>query len=149
MTLNLNASMAEVTRLTREGRLAEAIARLQGLPRKSKSTEAQEGLDRKPMRTGSIHRQFIDMVPPRSGSGHWTAPSFDAHHGSDAPPTEGLPQPHVPKAMRGFLAHLGKLGSSPGLRGLEGYLARDVPASLPDGARFEEHTFTNEAGSRT
>jgi poly(hydroxyalkanoate) depolymerase family esterase len=35
------------------------------------------------------------------------------------------------------------------LRGLEGYLARDVQASLPDGASFEEHTFTNEAGSRT
>ena len=149
MTLNLNASMAEVTRLTREGRLAEAMARLQGLSQKPKSPEAPEGLDRKPMRTGSIHRQFIDMVPPRSGSGHWIAPSFDAHHGSDAALTEGLPLPHVPKAMRGFLAHLGKLGSSPGLRGLEGYLARDVQASLPDGARFEEHTFTNKAGSRT
>jgi hypothetical protein len=140
MTLNLNASMAEVTRLTREGRLAEAMARLQGLPQKSKSPEAQEGLDRR-MRMAPLDRLFIDMVPPRSGSGHWTAPSFDAHHGSDTAPTEGLPPLHVPKAMRGFLAHLGKLGSSPGPRG--------KAASLPDGARFEEYTFTNQAGSRT
>jgi poly(hydroxyalkanoate) depolymerase family esterase len=140
MTLNLNASMAEVTRLTREGRLAEAMARLQGLPQKSKSPEAQEGLDRR-MRMAPLDRLFIDMVPPRSGSGHWTAPSFDAHHGSDTAPTEGLPPLHVPKAMRGFLAHLGKLGSSPGPRG--------KAAFLPDGARFEEYTFTNQAGSRT
>src|SRR5271168_3258302 len=111
MTLNLNVSMAEATRLTRAGRLAEAMALLQGLPQKPKSPEAPEGVDRNPMRTASIHRQFIDMVPPRSGSGHWTAPSFDAHHGGDAALTEGSRLPPVPKAMRGFLAQLGKLGS--------------------------------------
>jgi poly(hydroxyalkanoate) depolymerase family esterase len=149
MTLNLNASMAEVTRLTREGRLAEAMALLKGLPQKPKWPEAPEGLDRRPMRTAPLDWQFIDMVRPRSGSDHWMAPSFDAHQGSDAAFTEGLAQPHVPEAMRGFIARLGKLGSSPGLRGMAGLLARDVQASLPDGARFEEHTFTNEAGSRT
>ena len=146
MTLNLNASMAEATRLTRAGRLAEAMACLQGLPQKPKSPEAPEGLARKPMRTAPVERQFNYMVPPRSGSGHWTAPSFDTHHGSDAALTKGLPLPHVPKAMRGILAAFGKLGSSPGLRGMA---ARDVQESLADGARLEEHTFMNEAGSRT
>jgi hypothetical protein len=54
MILNLNASMAEATRLTRAGRLAEAMALLQGLPQKSKSPEAPQGVDRNPMRTASI-----------------------------------------------------------------------------------------------
>jgi poly(hydroxyalkanoate) depolymerase family esterase len=77
------------------------------------------------------------------------APGLDAHHGSDAALTEGLAPPHVPEAMRGFLARLGKFGSSPGPRGMARHRARDVQESLPVGARFEEHTFTNAAGSRT
>ena len=134
MTLNLNASMAEVTRLTRAGRLAEAMALLQGSHR--------------PIRMAPLDRQFIDMVPPRSGSGHLMSPSFDTHHGSDAVLTQGLAPPHVPKPMRGFLAHLAKLGSSPGRGGMAG-LAPDVQASMPDGARFEERTYANDAGTRT
>jgi len=46
--------MAEVTRLTREGRLAEAMALLKGLPQKPKGPEAPEGLDRRPMKTAPI-----------------------------------------------------------------------------------------------
>ena len=148
MSLNLDASMAEVTRLTRAGRLAEALALLRGLTQKPKSPEASEGLDRKPMRTASTESQFIDMRPPRSGSGHWTAPGFDAHPGSDDARTEGLPLPEVHKRMRGFLGHLGRLGSGPGSGGMAGHLTRDLQESLPDGARFEEHTITNEAGTR-
>ena len=134
MTLNLSASMAEVTRLTRAGRLAEAMALLQGLPQKPTSPEAPKGLDRRLMRTAPLDRLFIDMVPPCSGSGRWMAPGLDAHHASDAALIESLAPPHVPEAMRGFLAQ---------------HLARDEQPSLPGGARFEEHTFTNEAGSRT
>jgi poly(hydroxyalkanoate) depolymerase family esterase len=149
MTLNLNARMAEVTRLTRAGRLAEATALLQGSHRKPKSPEAREGLDRRPIRRAPLDRQFIDMVPPRSGSGHLMSPSFDAYHGSDAALTEGFAPPQVPKPMRRLLAHLAKLGSSPGRGGMAGHLARDVQASLPDGARFEELTYANDAGTRT
>jgi poly(hydroxyalkanoate) depolymerase family esterase len=75
--------------------------------------------------------------------------SFDTHHGSDVALTEGLPAVHVPKPMRGFLARLAKLGSSPGRGGMAGHFARDVQASLPDGARFEERTYANDAGART
>jgi poly(hydroxyalkanoate) depolymerase family esterase len=149
MTLNLDASMAEVTRLTRAGRLSEALALLQGLPQKPKSPEASEKLDRKPMRTASTESQFTDVRPPRSGSGHWTAPGFDAHPGSDDARTEGMPLPEMHNRMREFLGRLGRLGSSPGSGGMgAGYLTRDLQESLPDGARFEEQTFTNEAGSR-
>jgi len=87
-------------------------------------------------------------VPPRSGSGPWMAPGFGAHRGSDDARTEGLPLPEMPKPMRGFLGHLGRLGSSPGSGGMACRLTRDLQESLPDGARFEEQTFTNEVGSR-
>jgi hypothetical protein len=45
MILNLNASMAEVTRLTRAGRLTEAMAILQGSPPKPKAPQSD---DRRP-----------------------------------------------------------------------------------------------------
>jgi poly(hydroxyalkanoate) depolymerase family esterase len=87
-------------------------------------------------------------VPPHSGSDHWTAPGFDARQNT-ATLTEGLAQPHIPEAMRGFLDRLGKLGPSPGLHGIVGPLAQPATMSLPDGARFVECTYANEAGSRT
>ena len=60
----------------------------------------------------------------------------------------GLGQPHVPEALRGFLDRLGQSGSAPGLDGLVGPVPTCAPAPLPEGARFEERTFANEAGSR-
>jgi poly(hydroxyalkanoate) depolymerase family esterase len=51
--------------------------------------------------------------------------------------------------MRGFLDRLGKLGSSPGLHGMAAHRVQGGRSSLPDAARFEERTYTNEAGRRT
>jgi len=50
MSLNL-LGMAEATRLTRAGRLLEALALLQGRCHTPRSRETSEGLDRKPIRT--------------------------------------------------------------------------------------------------
>ena len=133
MTLDLNTRMAEAIHLTRAGRLAEATALLRGLSRKEGSPEAS---------------QLIDMVPTRSGSSHWTAPGVDAQQQTVSALTEGLVQPYMPEALHGFLERLRTRGSSPGLGGMAGDLARDAKTSLPEGARFEEHTYVNEAGSR-
>jgi poly(hydroxyalkanoate) depolymerase family esterase len=54
----------------------------------------------------------------------------------------------MPEALRGFLERLGMRGSSPGLRGMPGGRVRDAKTSLPDGARYEERTYSNTAGSR-
>jgi poly(hydroxyalkanoate) depolymerase family esterase len=54
-----------------------------------------------------------------------------------------------PEALRGFLDRMGQPGTMPGLDGLVGPLSHRAPAPLPDGARFEERTFANEAGTRT
>src|SRR5439155_21753255 len=87
-----------------------------------------------------------DMLQPRHGSGPWTTPSVDKPQ--DSSMTRGLRQPRMPEALRGFLQRLGMRGSSPGLRGISGGRVRDARTSLPDGARYEERTYTNTAGSR-
>ena len=148
MTLDSNTRMAEAIHLTRAGRLAEATALLRGLSRKQDSPEASEGPGRKPMRTMFRGTQLIDMVPRRSGSNHWTVPGVDAQQQTATALTEGLSQPYMPVAMHGFLERLRMRGSSLGLGGMAGDLARDAKTSLPGGARFEERVYANEAGSR-
>jgi poly(hydroxyalkanoate) depolymerase family esterase len=71
-----------------------------------------------------------------------------------------MDQSQLPEALRGFLDKMGQAGSSGGLTGLDGLSgltglnglagpAVGRPAApLPDGARFEERTYVNEAGSR-
>ena len=54
---------------------------------------------------------------------------------------EGLGQSYVSEALRGFLERLRTRGSSLGLGGMAGDLARDAKTSLPESARFEEHTY--------
>ena len=70
MTPLSQANMVEATRLTREGRLAEARALLQGAapaaPAPGSTSDATASGPRSPL---------IDMVPPSAGSaGAWTAP---------------------------------------------------------------------------
>jgi poly(hydroxyalkanoate) depolymerase family esterase len=143
MILDLNKRMAEAIRLTRTGQLAEATALLRRWPQKPTSPEVSERRDRDSVRTFR-GRQLIDMVPPRSsGSDHWTAPGADAQH--PAAPIAGLDQSHMPEALRGFLERLGVLGSSLDLRKTAG---KRVPDAVSDGARFEEYTYANAAGSR-
>jgi poly(hydroxyalkanoate) depolymerase family esterase len=147
MTLDLNGRVAGATRLMRAGRLAEAMALLQGLPQKPNSLESTEGCDREPRRPALRNRHLIDMVPLHSGSGSWTAPGVDTQQ-VNAAPAEGLTRTQLPEAARGFLERFGKFGSGTGLRGMAGHLAKGAKISLPDGARFEERVFANEAGSR-
>jgi poly(hydroxyalkanoate) depolymerase family esterase len=51
-------------------------------------------------------------------------------------------------ALQGLLDRFGKRGSSWGLGGLAGNRSPEVKTPLPDGARFEEHVYANDAGSR-
>jgi poly(hydroxyalkanoate) depolymerase family esterase len=55
----------------------------------------------------------------------------------------------MPEALRDFLDRIGQPGSLAGFDGLVGPVPARAPAPLPAGARFEERTFANEAGSRT
>lgn len=153
MNVKPNIDMLEATRLTREGRLAEAMAILQGgrsgIHPSTASDDTGGDAGQHPFRRAA---RFIDMVPPSYGGGAWTPPKFASPHLTSSAfdgLAGGLGQPQVPEALRGFLDRMGQSAPTLGLDGLVGPVPTHAPAPLPEGARFEERTFANEAGSRT
>jgi hypothetical protein len=143
---DLKVRMGEALRLTGAGRLAEATALLQGLPQNVKSSEVSKGIKRESTTRAGRARQLIDMVPPRSASGHWTAPGMDTQE-HDAALAEGAAPPHMKAALRELLDRFGNRDSSWGLGGLAGNCSPEAKTPLPDGARFEEHAYANQAGN--
>jgi poly(hydroxyalkanoate) depolymerase family esterase len=152
MNAQPNINMLDAARLTREGRLTEAMALLQeglsGVQGAVDSVCSDEEAGRPPLNRA---QRFIDMVPPSARGGAWTLPKFSLPHGASNRP-DGLAgasgQPQVPEALRDFLDRMGQPGSGLGLDRLVGPIPTRAPAPLPEGARFEERTFANEAGSR-
>lgn len=143
--------LAEATRLTRAGRLGEAMAVLRGLaPRAG---------------TPSRGAPTLDMTPPAAGSGRaWTAPgtgapgpSAGSGDGSGEALAKGLAGVELPEALRRFLDRAGTPGPMPGpmpgaMPDLHGLVPGTSPLHplepLPEGASFETFTYANEAGSR-
>jgi poly(hydroxyalkanoate) depolymerase family esterase len=130
MMIRPGVDMMEALRLTRQGRLQEAMAVLRGASRVSEGSVKREA--------GEGTAPIFDMVPPSGETGSaWTAPPTGAR--SDATPLgdtrgdTGLPPP---LAADGFLDRLRKLDKS-------------ATVVLPAGAKFETHDFANEAGSRS
>ena len=134
----------EAFRLTRDGRLQEAMAVLRGtLPNAAPSNLQSNGPSKPAGRTPSI----LDMMPPRPGTGGaWTAPQFGTTGFPGRPGATTHPQ--MPEALRGFMDRIGQLGHVDGIDGLVEPAVRRAPVPLPDGARFEERTYANEAGIR-
>ncbi|MBS3652567.1 PHB depolymerase family esterase [Pseudaminobacter sp. 19-2017] len=98
--------MGEVARLTKAGRLAEAMALLRR---------------NAPVKNGPMPDAVLGGLGGK-GAGKVT-----------------------PEALQAFLGRFGKLAPHPHLGGLPGSLRSPVP--LPDGARFEERTFSNGRAS--
>ena len=94
--------MGEALPLTSAGRLAEATALLRGLPQNVKSSEVSKRTRRESTRTAAPAGQvLIDMVPPQSVSGHWTAPRmYTQEH--DATLAEGLALTHYAACVAGI-----------------------------------------------
>ena len=65
MIPDLYARMAEATRLTRAGRLADATALIRGLFRKAKSSDVADGREPRPVEVPLRDRPFADREPPR------------------------------------------------------------------------------------
>ena len=135
MNARLKINMSEVTRLTRDGRLAEAMSILRGAIPGFLSSNLTG--DKQP---GS-KAPTIDMVPPSLLNGKsWTSPqSGDADRLSDS---------GWPKALGGIGKRWPQLGLGRGLEGLARPSVNRAPIVLPDGAQFGEHVFANQAGSR-
>jgi poly(hydroxyalkanoate) depolymerase family esterase len=143
--------MDEVTRLTRTGKLAEAMALLRGHPA-STINRGSPGLD-VPRSNYGIKlpsSPTIDMVAPSVPGGVRTAP---AHFTQQAAGASGWPikvagVPDFAQTTLRFRDGLPKLGRLSNLGNGLGS-ARQAPVLVPDGARFEERTFSNDVGSRT
>ena len=135
MNARLKVNMREVTRLTRDGRLDEAMAILRGATPRAPSSNS--GGSTQPRSKGPT----IEMVAPSSFTGElWTFPRW-----ADADLLDNSGQPNP-------FGNLGKSSPQIGLgRGLEGLARPSVnraPIAVPAGAQFGEHVFANQAGSR-
>jgi poly(hydroxyalkanoate) depolymerase family esterase len=142
--------MSEAMRLTRAGRLSEALAMLRGSTSGASSPVA-------PADSGDIARNAPpeadpstnDIAPPASPGG---APRAPAHSGSR--PATRWPagilslatRRELPKAMRALVNRFDRPDPRPGLDGLPASLRIPSPTIVPRGARFEERAFSNEAG---
>ena len=143
--------MGEVTRLTKAGKLAEAMALLQG---NTASTIARGRPSEVPPLTQGIKRPSsllptIDMVGPSTPGGAWTAPTqFEWAAASESTRSDkAAGAPDLAQMMRTF-RRLPKMGALSVVGDGLGS-ARQAPVHVPEGARFEERTFSNDAGSRT
>ncbi len=142
MTIRSKFDMMEATRLTREGRLQEAMAVLRkvltGRGQSSSAFHTEAELD------ATEHvRPFIDMLPPSGQTGNaWTAPSGGS----------SFTVPHSSLATRrfsGFIEGLPGQGFPAKLSHWNNRVAKTARSRPRAGATFEDHSFTNAAGTRT
>ena len=140
MNARSKIQMLEATRLTREGRLHEAMAVLRGaLAGAPASPVADEAPDRTP--------PVLDMVPPSPATGDaWTV--RQSGEANAASTRISMSRTRLPDALRGFLDRLAQGGGARGLDGLAGPTVVRAPLPMPDGARFDERSYANAAGSR-
>ena len=145
-----NIDMGEVTRLTRAGQLAEAMALLQGRSAPAKQQwRAQEGASRFSSSTAQSG-PTIDLVAPSIPGGAWTAPAFGKGTPGEALSgrTTASERMGLAETLRSLRERFPKVGPMHGLgEGLGS--PRRSPIPVPEGARYEERTFSNAAGSRT
>ena len=131
--------MVQATLLTRQGRLAEAMALLQGkaFGASRLATAHSPASDTGDKTVGQ--QPFLDAVSPSRGSGQsWTIP------------TGGLEESGTAlKAPRGLLDRLRAFNSKDVVDGLLGRAIKPALPQLPDGAKFYDHSFSNGAGTRT
>jgi poly(hydroxyalkanoate) depolymerase family esterase len=144
MNVRSKIDMMKVTRLTREGRLEEAMAVLRGA---LLSTPPSNFVDDAPKRPTARAPSILDMVPPSPATGgSWTFPQLKEAH--TARRGKGVSQLQLPAALRRSFDRLGQLGFARGLDGLVGPAVDRTQVPVPKGARFEERNYANAAGSR-
>lgn len=131
------APMTEATRLTREGRLAEATALIQ---------RALHGTPpAPPPQTSAAAAAGAPIVDIDPATGEPIAPRAAPDHADDAArPADGMK-----KRLRGLFGRLGDKLPRPVPGGRTRHAPVRAPEPLPEGARFVPEAFSSEAGSRS
>lgn len=131
-------AIAEATRLTREGRLQEATALL--LDKRTGTPEPTRPSDR------VVTAAYPALPSPtRDDDPHETATPAPTSTSGEPVNPDGV---HMPQILRGVLGRIGQLPLVRGLKAKGGLHPVSPPTAMPEGARFEQRSFTNAAGSR-
>ncbi len=162
MISSFQSKMFEATRLTRAGRLQEATAVIQGALHGESGPSAPTG-PAEGARTRTRGTPLIlEGVAERVASGnaaHSAEPRAETSSGSQPIPDRATTRPSSPGVLITLMDRLrNSQGLAQGERGRLGNLRQDrngsitpgpsIPASVPQGARFIQGCYTNEAGSR-
>ena len=132
-----SVDMMEALRLTRQGKLDEAMAILRGVPPVEQAAASRAA-------TGK-EAPVIDMVPPSGQTGSaWTAPPTGAEFVATP---RGDVGPALAPVRGGFLDRLRNPKRAGKRHGVAARATR--PPVLPAGATFESYDFVNGAGSRS
>src|SRR5947199_456743 len=135
--------MAEATRLTRVGRLAEAVALLQRMLRAESPRDMTFGTEVDIVPTG----RAPPIIDPTAKSGETDCPPSSCF-GIESRPGSRPFASAATAAQRHMFPRLstlvGRLGSGLGLRGL----VQPTPDIVPEGGQFIEATYSNPAGTR-
>lgn len=140
MARQIKIDVLEATRLTRQGRLEEAMAVLRD------GLSGSHHLDRlADAETGAT--LVVDLVPPSPESGGaWTSPASTA---TGAPFQVADTTARPASRVGGLLDLVRDPGSSARLNARFGGVCTPVPVVAPAGARFVDRSFANEAGRRS
>ena len=131
-----NVDMMEALRLTRQGRLEEAMAVLRGASLGGAPAGKHE--EKEPAMS-----TVLDMVPPSQKTGQtWTMPRTGAALGAATNNDEIVRRP----LRGGWFERLRALDGEFG--GFADGRMRQSRVVVPPGAKFENHLYANEAGSR-
>jgi poly(hydroxyalkanoate) depolymerase family esterase len=131
--------MLEATRLTREGRLKEAMAVLRRAIAGGPPSPVPSNFESDARQSPDVLARTIPDLGPPPGASRDASPESGRTHFS--PRRESGSPRLIPEALRGFLNRIGQQGRVAPAFGR-------APIPLPPGARFEERVYANNAGSR-
>src|SRR5260221_4735446 len=135
--------MAEATRLTRVGRLAEAVALLQRMLRAESPRDMTFGTEVDIVPTGRAP-SIIDAVAKSAETDCPPSSCFGIERRPGSRPFASAATAAQRHMFPRLSTLVGRLGSGLGLRGL----VQPTPDIVPEGEQFIEATYSNPAGTR-
>jgi poly(hydroxyalkanoate) depolymerase family esterase len=155
ISVAMPAHVLEATRLTREGRLSEAMALLQGQSRREVAGAPPDTSCGAPSAPAGREVPRTFDVEPETGTVTGESSSSPAGRGwgiragmRSATAVQGMAVTPTPQALCGLFDGLKPSGLDLGLHGFAGRSLEQAAPPIPEGARFLLASFSSNAGSR-